>query len=654
MAIAEMEKLSLTFKERHLDEILRLMQGFQGVHIETGYEASIPAAQKEEIDKVIRETEKDLRDIRAARSIIKSREPAKMLSALRNGEEKKLSMAEFLKIVGESDWEKVLEDVISTDRWLQNNRKRRREVTKLRGELKLWESVNSNPLDFGKLQRTSAYFGSVHEKHADEFSEILLKHEDDGVVFEKTLQDGDRAWFFLLCHKGADGMLSRYMNEYSFSIEEYPFEKPQKEAGQELELEEKELLSDEKEINRLIDEQSKYEEILAFAEDYNLNTLLRKKMSLEVAYEDGEIIIEGWIASEGRAKFEKLIAEHITSDDYSLIVTSVKEGDIEDVPIKLKNGKLTAVYERLTLMYSLPRYNEIDPTPVITVFYMIFFGLMVADAGYGFAVFLIGLVVRRFLKVKRSTRSFVDFLYFLSFPIMAWGLVFGSFFGIDLPFGLLSVTVDIIPMMILSLVLGYVHIMTGLVLYMINQAKLRKFFDMASGGLAWFLAFFGGGMMLLAALTPWFGAAVTVTGAVILGLGVAAIVLTPAIQYGKRWFAGFGKGLYALYSATGYLGDFISYARLMALAVAGGCVAMAFNTILSFLPLILKFTLGIVLAVALHALNIGLSMLSAYVHGIRLQFVEFFSKFYTGGGKKFEPFKAAEKNVIISDSADID
>jgi V/A-type H+-transporting ATPase subunit I len=110
---------------------------------------------------------------------------------------------------------------------------------------------------------------------------------------------------------------------------------------------------------------------------------------------------------------------------------------------------------------------------------------------------------------------------------------------------------------------------------------------------------------------------------------------------------GVGKGLYALYGATSYLGDFISYARLMALGVAGGSVALAFNTILAFLPLPVRLTLGIALAVVLHALNIFLSMLSAYVHGMRLQFIEFFGKFYTGGGKRFEPFKAAERNVII-------
>jgi len=156
--------------------------------------------------------------------------------------------------------------------------------------------------------------------------------------------------------------------------------------------------------------------------------------------------------------------------------------------------------------------------------------------------------------------------------------------------------------------------------------------------------------MLLSSFVSYFeGGGLFMLGAAVAALGLAAIIICPAIQYGKRWPAGVGKGLYALYGATSYLGDFISYTRLMALGVAGGSVALAFNTILAFLPLPVRLTLGVALAVVLHALNIFLSMLSAYVHGMRLQFIEFFGKFYTGGGKKFEPFKAAEKNVVFTE-----
>jgi V/A-type H+-transporting ATPase subunit I len=555
------------------------------------------------------------------------------------------------RIVEESNWEDTLEEVIHTERKLQDNRSRRQEVIKQFEELQIWEQLVCNPLNFATLHRTVAFFGSVHKKHVEGFTESILKHEENGMCYELVAEKDDRVYFLLLCHDSVLDRLNSYINVFSFSTEEYPFDKPQAEMRKQLEIEEARLLEEEIEIDKLIVEQAKYDELLAFADDYHLNYLLRKKKSLEVTYDGDEIIINGWIVAENSNQFKKLLADNIPTSDYQLIFGEVSKRDIDIVPIKLQNNKFVATFERLTELYSLPRYNEIDPTPAMTFFYLIFFGLMVSDLGYGLAVFLIGLIVRRFLKVKRDTRSFVDFLFYLSIPTMVWGVITGTFFGMDMPIYLISVTVDVIPMTILSIVIGFFHIMTGLVMQMMNQVKLKNYFDMMTGGLGWFLAFLGGSAMIMARLTPWFDSDVLfIAGAIITGIGLVMIVILPAVEYGKRWYVGLGKGLYALYGAIGYFGDFVSYTRLMALGVAGASVARAFNIIVSYLPLPLMLTAGVVLAIGLHLFNMFLSMLSAYVHGIRLEFIEFFGKFYTGGGRKFEPFKPAEKNVIITDS----
>ena len=650
MAIAKMEKLELSVKVKRLDDILQLIQSFQDIQIETDFDSTIPQENKAVIDREIRTIEKNLQEIHSALAILKGREKSKPFSSLRYGEEKKLSIAELTRIVEESDWESIFEEVIQTDRRLKNNRTRRQEIIDLLGTLELWEHVNSNPVDFKKLNRAKALFGSVHEKHAPDFTDGLAEFQNDGLFFERVADKNDRSYLLIIYHHDLELAVNSILNEFSFSSEEYPFMAVQAKARAELEAEEAQLIREEIEIGKMIVEKSVYSDILKFAEDHNLNILLRKKKSLEITYDGDDLTIVGWIVSERRALFEKMLSDNIPGDEYSLIFRQVGERDLDKVPIKLRNNRLVTIYERLTEMFSLPRYNELDPTPVMTVFYLLFFGLMISDIGYGLAVFGIGLLVKRVFKVKRSTKSFMEFLYYLSFPTIAWGLVFGAFFGIELPFGIISIRVNIIEMTVMSIILGYLHIMTGLVLRMINQARIKRYANLVTGGLSWFLAFLGGGLMILTAFVPMFdNGFIFWPGFVLTMLGLGLIVIGPAVVYSKRWYAGIGKGLYSLYGAMNYLGDFVSYTRLMALGVAGGSVANAFNTILAFLPLPAKVTLGVVLAIGLHALIIFLSMLSAYVHGIRLQFIEFFNKFYTGGGRKFEPFKAAEKNVIITD-----
>jgi len=643
MAVTEMKRINLNFKSEYLEKALHLMQGFQGIQLETTLESSVPNAKKAEIERTLIETEKILQEIKSAFATVKG-----WKTEHTKNRERTFNISEFEEAVEKSGWKNLLGRIIHIDRQRNNNEVRRKRADSLLEELRPWEELKYNPLDFEKLKLTAVYYGSVHEKHAAEFEESLRKYSEDGMYIERIGNIGERAYFLAVCHNSFKHTLDSYMTNYSFSVLKYGHKEPQSAVREALEKEQKQLIEEERQILKEIETQKDCIELLGFAEDYFLNKMLRMKKSLEVTYNKDTVEIEGWIIAEKSEQFIALIAKNIPDSDYEISIDPIKNKDIENVPIKLKNSRIVSTYESLTEMYSLPKYNEIDPTPVMTFFYMILFGMMVADAGYGLAFFIIGLIVRK-SEMKRSTKKMVGFLWGLSIPVMGWGLIYGSFCGIRLPFGLIDNTVDIMTMTLISIVIGYCHIMTGLFLQMLNQFKLKSYKTMLTGGLAWFLTFLGGGVAVLAKFvdTPAFlftaGLAVTFSG-------LAVTLFVPAITAGKRWYFGIFKGLYALYGATSYLGDFVSYTRLMALGVAGGSVAIAFNTILGFLPVPVRFTLGIALAVALHGLNIFLSMLSAYVHGMRLQFIEFFGKFYTGGGKKWEPFKPVEKNVIIIES----
>src|SRR5699024_5582345 len=225
-------------------------------------------------------------------------------------------------------------------------------------------------------------------------------------------------------------------------------------------------------------------------------------------------------------------------------------------------------------------------------------------------------------------------------------IIYGSAFGATLPFQLLNPTEDFLTIFMLSLIFGGVQLFTGLFLAAKEHIRKKEYLSAVSEGFSW--------QGLLTGLLVWAGGnfvlhseVLKITGLFLAGLSAFLILLVPTIQ-SKSKVGGFFSGLYDLYGITSYIGDFVSYSRLMALGISGGSIAMAFNLLVATLPPVLRFSLGIVLLVILQALNLFLSTLSAYVHAARLQFVEFFGKFYEGGGHAFHAFGPEEKYVNLN------
>ena len=270
---------------------------------------------------------------------------------------------------------------------------------------------------------------------------------------------------------------------------------------------------------------------------------------------------------------------------------------------------------------------------------------MVADLGYGLLLWLATIVALKLFNFEPSMKKNLKFFHILSYPTIVWGLIYGSFFGFELPFVLLSTTDDVITILILSVVFGLIHIFVALGLNTYLKLRDGDRFSSITDGLGWIGILLGLIVLLLGSmvLKQQF---LTQLGAGIAILGVIGI-LGASMLGSKNKGLGLGLGIYNLYGITSYIGDIVSYSRLMALGVSGASIALAFNMIISFIPPVGRFTIGIVLFVVLHALNLGLTMLSAYVHGARLILVEFFGKFYEGGGKAFKPLKASEKYIQL-------
>ena len=362
--------------------------------------------------------------------------------------------------------------------------------------------------------------------------------------------------------------------------------------------------------------------------------------------------LTGWLTENDMDKVKKIL------DKYPCYYTMVQPEEGDDPPIKLKNNKFVEPYEMITEMYSLPTPAGIDPTPVLTPFFILFFGMMLADAGYGLILFLLCFIGLKKLKPDEGfLKNAMNIGVACGLSTIFWGVMYGGYFGnlvtqvAESWFGV-TVTVpavfdplnDPMSVMLLSLILGAIHLFAGMGVKIYMLAKRGHLLDGLMDIGLWYVLLIGLPMLALP-VTAGIGKVLSIVGAV-------GLILTQG-RHEKNIFMKLIKGVMSLYDITSYLSDVLSYARILALGLAGGVIANVMN-IMGTMPGL--NIIGVVVFVAIfaigHAFNLAISGLGAYVHTSRLQYVEFFGKFYEAGGRPFKPFKANTKYTLISDKED--
>lgn len=362
--------------------------------------------------------------------------------------------------------------------------------------------------------------------------------------------------------------------------------------------------------------------------------------------------LTGWLTENDMDKVKKIL------DKYPCYYTMVQPEEGDDPPIKLKNNKFVEPYEMITEMYSLPTPDGIDPTPVLTPFFILFFGMMLADAGYGLILFLLCFIGLKKLKPDEGfLKNAMNIGVACGLSTIFWGVMYGGYFGnlvtqvAESWFGV-TVTVpavfdplnDPMSVMLLSLILGAIHLFAGMGVKIYMLAKRGHLLDGLMDIGLWYVFLIGLPMLALP-VTAGIGKVLSIVGAV-------GLILTQG-RHEKNIFMKLIKGVMSLYDITSYLSDVLSYARILALGLAGGVIANVMN-IMGTMPGL--NIIGVVVFVAIfaigHAFNLAISGLGAYVHTSRLQYVEFFGKFYEAGGRPFKPFKANTKYTLISDKED--
>lgn len=381
--------------------------------------------------------------------------------------------------------------------------------------------------------------------------------------------------------------------------------------------------------------------------EYLRNEEYRYQMISRFLQSDHITVFSGFIETDRVDEFESLI-ESVTKGISHVSLTKAAS-DSREVPIKLNNNRIFRPFELITNMYSQPRYNELDPTPFLMPFYALFFGMMLADVGYGLLMGILTFTALKLINMKQSTKQMMTFLMILSVPTIIWGCVYGSFFGGLIPMrGLLDVQRDFNFVMVISLAFGVVHLFFGLALkgylYLRDHKPWYVLFDVVF----WYAALIGAIVLVSGMFTDVLKSYNSIA-MILMIAGMAGIVLTNGRE-AKTIPGKFASGLYSLYGMTNYVGDIVSYTRLMALGLAGASIGMAFNLIVQMVSKMGIFGIlgGALIFMIGHGFNMFISGLSAYVHSARLTYVEFFGKFYVGGGKPFIDFRAKPTYIEIA------
>ena len=512
-------------------------------------------------------------------------------------------------------------------------------------EISPWKSIKEPIEDLNSFRKLKFIMGYLPTKSLEKFRTSIVDLKS--TYFEEIDIVGRNSYCIIFTNQLEKEAVYENLRLNSFSEVNLEIKGVVSEEIQRLEDEKKIL---EEENSKLTDEIKKFTVNLQKMQsvyEYYQNLSLRNTVVSDFKATDKLDIIQGYVPADKENNFKELL-EKLSASKVYLEIEDAKKDD-PDVPIILKNNKIASLFESVTKMYALPKYDEVDPTFILSIFYWIFFGMMVADFAYGLILFVGSGIALMTLKFNDSTKKFLKFFFALSFSTMIWGLIYGSAFGdlITLPTQILDSSKDFMTVLMLSLAFGGVHLAFGLGMkaYVLikNGMPMDAFYDV----FLWYLTLTTVILVIVGKVItlPSIVNTIAFYGMIVGMLGIIAFGARDSKSIAGR-IAG---GLYSLYGITSYIGDFVSYLRLMALGLAGGFIAVAINIIVKMLVGggIVGIVFGVIVFVFAQLFNIFLSFLSAYVHTSRLMYVEFFSKFYEGGGKAFKKFRSENKYIEV-------
>ena len=624
-----MKHLRLLGMESEREALLKAMQDMECVEISSidGSEEALKSGFAKPDDKALMSAQEASRAYRTALASLDRFAPEKKgMFRKRQG----VSRAAFFSAESEENARTAAETINKDTRRLGEIESERTKNGALRATLAPWLTVDA-PLG-GADGALAVFFGTAGLNVTDDALKALADSLDGLLTWQQASSDRSLRYLLVMCHGSVKERALSALRDLGFSTVSFrgmtgTAKENDKALAENLAALEKERQEIEQRIAGLGGER----EALLEASDRAAIALRREEAKSRLVGTDKVFLLEGWLPADRCAALEKAL-EPFTC---AIETREPTEDEYPQVPVQLKNNKLTRPLNMVTEMYSLPAYGTLDPNPLMAPFFILFYGIMMADMGYGLLMMIASVIISKKYRPKGTSGELFSLLGLCGISTFIMGALTGGFFG-DFLTQLVAIvspgTVFALPklfdplddltmILIGSMALGMVQIVTGMAISLIEKCKRKKFLDAFFEEITWWTVFIGIALLALG------------KGAAVLYVGCALVLLGPIVQ-GKGW----GKltGVFgSLYNhVTGYFGDILSYTRLMALMLAGSVIAQVFNMLAAMPGNVIAF---IIISMLGNAMNFGLNLLGCYVHDLRLQCLEFFNKFYVDGGKPFRP-----------------
>lgn len=624
-----MKHLRLLGMESEREALLKAMQDMECVEISSidGSEEALKSGFAKPDDKALMSAQEASRAYRTALASLDRFAPEKKgMFRKRQG----VSRAAFFSAESEENARTAAETINKDTRRLGEIESERTKNEALRATLAPWLTVDA-PLG-GADGALAVFFGTAGLNVTDDVLKALADSLDGLLTWQQASSDGSLRYLLVMCHGSVKERALSALRDLGFSTVSFrgmtgTAKENDKALAENLAALEKER----QEIEQRIAGLGGKREALLEASDRAAIALRREEAKSRLVGTDKVFLLAGWLPADRCAEIEKTL-EPFTC---AIETREPTEDEYPQVPVQLKNNKLTRPLNMVTEMYSLPAYGTLDPNPLMAPFFILFYGIMMADMGYGLLMMIASVIISKKYRPKGTSGELFSLLGLCGISTFIMGALTGGFFG-DFLTQLVAIvspgTVFALPklfdplddltmILIGSMALGMVQIVTGMAISLIEKCKRKKFLDAFFEEITWWIVFIGIALLALG------------KGAAVLYVGCALVLLGPIVQ-GKGW--GRLTGVFgSLYNhVTGYFGDILSYTRLMALMLAGSVIAQVFNMLAAMPGNVIAF---IIISMLGNAMNFGLNLLGCYVHDLRLQCLEFFNKFYVDGGKPFRP-----------------